>query len=281
MRPSPHLPRWAVRPSRLLTSAAGVLVAAVFLGALGVGGCGSVPYSERSQLRLVSESQAQTMGVQAYAEILKGKPIEVGTARAAMVERVGRRLAAVTGKNYAWEFKLVQEDKTVNAFCLPGGKIAVYTGILPFTQNEDGLAAVMGHEIGHALARHGAERVSHQIASESALSVIEAGLGQTSPLMQRPIMAALGLGTQVGIMLPYSRMHEHEADSIGLRLMVRAGYNPHEAVRLWERMGGAPGERPPEFLSTHPEPRERAARIASQIPAVLAEERRTAPSPGG
>lgn len=274
MRRSPHRARY-------LPVAAGLLACALFLGALGAGGCGSVPYSERSQLRLVPESQAQIMGVQAYAEILKGKSIEVGTARAAMIERVGRRLAAVSGKNYAWEFKLVQEDQTVNAFCLPGGKIAVYTGILPYTQNEDGLAAVMGHEIGHALARHGAERVSHQIASQSALSIIEAGLGQTSPLIQRPVMAALGLGTEVGIMLPYSRLHEHEADSIGLRLMVRAGFNPHEAVRLWERMANIPGERPPALLSTHPEPRERSARIASQIPAVVAEERRTAPTPGG
>ncbi len=266
--------------SRLVPAALGLLTAALFLGAVGAGGCGSVPESERSQLRLVPESQAQTMGAQAYAEILKGKTIEVGTARAAMIERVGRRLAAVSGKSFAWEFKLVADDKTVNAFCLPGGKIAVYTGILPFTQNEDGLAAVMGHEIGHAMARHGAERVSQQMLSQTALQIVEAGLGQTSPLIQRPVMAALGLGTEVGIMLPYSRLHEHEADTIGLRLMVRAGYNPHEAVRLWQRMDAGPGERPPEMLSTHPEPKERAVRIAQQIPAILAEERRTAPRGG-
>lgn len=264
---------------RLLPVSAGLVLLGVTLAALGGGGCSSVPYSERSQLRLLPEAQELAMGTQAYQEILKDKTIEVGTERAAMVERVGRRLAAVAGKNYQWEFKLVQDDKTVNAFCLPGGKIAIYTGILPYTQNEDGLAAVMGHEIAHALARHGAERVSQQLLTESALTIVQAGLGQTSPVLQGPVMAALGVGTEVGIMLPYSRMHEHEADSIGLRLMVRGGYNPHEAVRLWERMGSMPGERPPEWLSTHPEPEARAQRIAAQIPAVLAEERRTAPTP--
>ena len=259
---------------RLVPATAGVFLLVLSLGGLGTGGCSSVPYTERSQLRLLPESQELAMGAQAYQEILKDKAIEVGSERAAMVERVGRRLAAVAGKSYQWEFKLVQDDKTVNAFCLPGGKIAVYTGILPYTQNEDGLAAVMGHEIAHALARHGAERVSQQLLTESALTIVQAGLGQASPVVQGPVMAALGVGTEVGIMLPYSRIHEHEADSIGLRLMVRAGYNPHEAVRLWERMATMPGERPPEWLSTHPEPADRAKRIASQIPAVLAEERR-------
>lgn len=265
---------------RGLPLAGGLLVLGLSLGGLAGGGCSSVPYSDRSQLRLLPESTELSMGTQAYREILKDKAIEVGTERAAMVERVGRRLAAVAGKSYDWEFKLVQDDKTVNAFCLPGGKIAIYTGILPYTQNEDGLAAVMGHEIAHALARHGAERVSQQVLTESALTIVQAGLGQTSPVVSGPVMAALGVGTEVGIMLPYSRLHEHEADSIGLRLMVRAGYNPHEAVRLWERMATMPGERPPEWQSTHPEPGVRARRIAEQIPTVLAEERRTAPAPG-
>ena len=262
-------------PIGSLPLAAGLLALGLFLTLLGSGACSSVPYTERTQLRLLPESTELSMGAQAYQEILKDKTIEVGTERAAMVERAGRRLAAVAGKDYAWEFKLVQDDKTVNAFCLPGGKIAVYTGILPYTQNEDGLAAVMGHEIAHALARHGAERVSQQMLAESALQVVQAGLGQASPAVQGPVMAALGVGTEVGIMLPYSRLHETEADTIGLRLMVRAGYNPHEAVRLWERMAQMPGERPPELLSTHPEPESRARRIAAEIPAVLAEERRT------
>ena len=273
MRTRPHL-------SRFLPLLGGVAVLMLSLGGVGAGGCSSVPGTERTQLRLLPEAQELSMGAQAYQEILKDKTIETGTERAQMVERVGQRLAAVAGKNYAWEFKLVQDDKTVNAFCLPGGKIAIYTGILPYTQNEDGLAAVMGHEIAHALARHGAERVSQQVLTESALTIVSAGLGQASPVVAGPVMAALGVGTEVGIMLPYSRLHEHEADSIGLRLMVRAGYNPHEAVRLWERMAKMPGERPPEMLSTHPEPEARARRIAEQIPTVLAEERRAAPSGG-
>lgn len=274
MRHRPHLRR------ACLPVGAGLLFLGLSLGGLGTGGCSSVPYTERSQLRLLPEAQEVSMGVQAYQEILKDKSIETGSERSAMIERVGRRLAAVSGKNYAWEFKLVQADDTVNAFCLPGGKIAVYTGILPYTQNEDGLAAVMGHEIAHAIARHGAERVSQQVLTESALTIVQAGLGQVSPAAQGPVMAALGVGTEVGIMLPYSRLHEHEADTIGLRLMVRAGYNPHEAVRLWERMATIPGERPPPWMSTHPEPRERAQRIAGQIPAVLAEERRAPPAGG-
>ena len=252
---------------------AGCLSAAVFLMGLS-GGCSSVPYGDRSQLRLIGESHEIAMGAQAYGELLKDKPIETGTARAALVERVGRRIAAVTGKDYAWEFKLVRDDDTVNAFCLPGGKIAVYTGILPITQNEDGLAAVMGHEIGHALARHGAERVSQSMVAETALAMIQAGLGGADAGVREPVMAALGLGTEVGIMLPYSRLHENEADAIGLRLMVRAGYNPHEAVRLWERMAAAETSSTPALLSTHPDPQDRATRIARLIPKVQSEERR-------
>ena len=236
-------------------------------------GCSSVPHSDRSQLRLISEADEIRMGLDAYSEILKDKTIETGTANAALVEEVGRRLAAVAGKNYEWEFKLVKDDKVVNAFCLPGGKIAIYTGILPVTQNADGLAAVMGHEIAHALARHGGERVSQQMVSQAALLAVEVGLGGQSAAVREPIMAALGLGTEVGIMLPYSRLHENEADAIGLRLMVRAGYNPHEAVRLWERMAALEKNRKPELLSTHPDPLNRAKRISELIPRVVAEER--------
>ena len=247
----------------------------VLAGPLVFGGCGSVPYSDRSQLRLISEPQERQMGIDAYQALLKDKAIETGTTQAQLVEDVGRRLAAVSGRDYEWEFKLVKDDGVVNAFCLPGGKIAVYTGILPITQNADGLATVMGHEIAHALARHGAERVSQQLVAQTVLTVAEAGLSGQSETVRAPVMAALGLGSEVGILLPYSRLQENEADAIGLRLMVRAGYNPHEAVRLWERMAATGGERPPELLSTHPDPTDRAARIATLIPRVLAEERGT------
>jgi len=256
-----------------------VLFALIAIGGplLGVG-CSSVPYSERSQLRLISEEDEIKMGLQAYDELLAGKQIETDSADARMVEEVGRRLAAVSGRDYAWEFKLVKDDATVNAFCLPGGKIAVYTGILPMTRNADGLAAVMGHEIAHAMARHGAERVSQHAVARGALRIIEAGLSGQDESVRNPIMAALGLGTEVGVMLPYSRLHENEADAIGLRLMVRAGYNPHEAVRLWERMAAAEENRKPALLSTHPDPRDRAARIATLIPRIVAEER-SGPAP--
>ncbi len=235
-------------------------------------GCGNVPHSDRSQLRLIDESTEIEMGADAYAELLKDKKIETGTANALLVQQVGQRLAGVSGKSYEWEFKLIQDDATVNAFCLPGGKIAVYTGILPFTQNADGLAAVMGHEIAHALAHHGAERVSQQMVTQGALGAIEMSLGNADPGVRQGIMAGLGLGTEVGFVLPYSRLHENEADSIGLRLMVRAGYDLHEAVRLWERMAAAETSARPALLSTHPAPADRARTIAAQIPTVVAEE---------
>lgn len=256
-----------------------LLGAALALGLLFVA-CGSVPYTDRSQLRLVSDDAEAEMGLEAYQEILKEAQVEVGTPEAQMVERVGRRLAAVTGEAYAWEFKLIRDDATVNAFCLPGGKIAVYTGILPITQTEDGLAAVLGHEIAHATAHHGAERVSQKMVEEGVLSIASATLAESTPMTREIVMTGLGLGSEYGVMLPYSREHEYEADAIGLRYMVRAGYNPHEAVRLWERMAEV-GESVPTFLSTHPEPRDRAEKIARMIPKVVAEERGAASTVGG
>jgi predicted Zn-dependent protease len=195
-----------------------------------------------------------------------------------MVQRVGARLAAASGENIAWEFRLVRDDDVASAFCLPGGKVAVTTGILPYTRNEDGMAAVMGHVVAHALAHHGAERISQAMLTQEALArgalrPAEAAMGEGEAGVRAPILSALGLGAEVGFPLPYSRLHEHEADGIGLRLMVRAGYNPHEAARLWERMADANGAPGPALLSTHPEPRERASRLAGLIPRVLAEER--------
>ncbi len=244
--------------------------------ALAVTACGSVPFTERSQLRLISESQEISMGIEAYQEILKDERVITGTPEAEMVQRVGRRIAATTGENFQWEFKLIDDPDTVNAFCLPGGKVAVYTGILPITQNEDGLAAVIGHEVAHATAHHGAERVSQELISQGVLGVAEVSLGGADAETRDVVMAGLGLGTQVGFTLPYSRTHEYEADAIGLRYLVRAGYNPHESVRLWQRMAAQGGERQPEFLSTHPEPAARAERLARLIPKVVAEERAAA-----
>ncbi len=241
-----------------------------------IAACGSVPFTDRSQLRLISESQEMSMGIEAYEEILKDKRIITGTPEAQMVERVGRRIAATTGENFAWEFKLIDDPDTVNAFCLPGGKVAVYTGILPITQDENGLAAVIGHEVAHATAHHGAERVSQELVSQGVLGIAEVTLGNATGSTRDVVMAGLGLGAEVGFTLPYSRTHEYEADAIGLRYMVRAGYDPYAAVRLWQRMGARAGDRQPEFLSTHPEPAARAERLAGLIPTVVAEEQAAA-----
>ena len=236
--------------------------------------CSSVPGTGRSQLRLISVEQEQKMGLDAWQEILKDAPVETGTPDAQLVERVGRRIAAVSGVSYPWEFKLIRDDATVNAFCLPGGKVAVYSGLLPVTQSEAGLAAVIGHEVAHATSHHGAERVSQELIAQGAMVVAGYGLEGQDPIVREAVMKGLGVGAQVGALLPYSRLHEHEADEVGLRYMIRAGYDPYEAVQLWHRMEKVGGERPPEFLSTHPEPAARAERLRGLIPQIAAEEGR-------
>lgn len=212
------------------------------------------------------------MGLEAWREVLKEERIITEGPDARLVREVGARIAAATNAPYEWEFVLLDDPETVNAFCLPGGKIAVYSGILPVTQNPDGLAAVLGHEVAHATAHHGAERVSQGLVTQGILDAASASLSTANPMVRTVVMQGLGVGAEVGALLPYSRLHESEADEIGLRYMIRAGYNPHEAVRLWQRMAGLGGGRAPEFLSTHPDPEDRAARLARLIPAIQAEE---------
>jgi len=165
-------------------------------------------------------------------------------------------------KNFAWEFNVVDDPNTVNAFCMPGGKVVVYTGILKVTQNEDALAVVLGHEIAHALANHGNERMSQGLVAQLGLASLDMALSQKPAQTRELLMTAAGAGAQVGLLLPFSRKHESEADEIGLYLMAMAGYNPAAAAPFWERMnkmGG--GDRPPEFLSTHPDPSKRSERL--------------------
>jgi predicted Zn-dependent protease len=169
-------------------------------------------------------------------------------------------------KNFAWEFNVVDDPKTVNAFCMPGGKVVVYTGILKVTQNEDALAVVMGHEIAHALSNHGGERMSQGLVAQTGLATLDLALSQKPAQTRQLLMTAAGAGAQVGVMLPFSRKHESEADEIGLYLMAMAGYNPEEAVPFWERMNKSGGSRPPEFLSTHPDPAKRSERLKSLVP---------------
>ena len=239
--------------------------------------CETVPETGRSRAPLLTtEDYENSLGVEAYAAATGDHPVLTGTAEAQMVERIGRAIATASGRDdYDWEFKLLDAPDTINAFALPGGKVAVYSGILSITQNEDALAAVMGHEVAHATLRHGGERISNELYAGVVLAGAAIGLGYSDmdDEDQGWVIAALGAGAQFGYVLPYSRTHESEADEVGLRYLIRAGYDPNEAPGLWERMAARNPDRPPEFLSTHPDPLARAQRLRELIPRLLAEER--------
>src|SRR5215470_19411125 len=233
-------------------------LATLLIALLLAAGCATVPYTNRSQLMLVSESDDLALGATAYGEVLKKSNIESDPQITEVVQRVGKRIAAVADKpGYQWEFTVIDDPKTANAFCLPGGKVAVYTGIFPMAHDENGLATVIGHEVAHALARHGAERMSQDTLLQvgAAGVAVAAGVSGTSGATQQAIMQAYGLGSTVGVALPFSRSQESEADHIGLILMAKAGYDPDAAIGLWQRMEAAErGNSPPEWLSTHPAP---------------------------
>jgi len=257
------------------------LVAAIYL-LLQFQGCAEVPITHRKGLHLVPETQLLSMSLQQYDDVLKKSKLSSDTQKVDMVRRAGNRIAkaaeaflADTGqqgmiKNYKWEFNLIEDNKTVNAWVMPGGKAAVYTGILPYTQNETGLAVVLGHEVAHALADHGNERMSEALIANMGGMALSVALSQQPQETQQLFMAVYGVGANVGFLLPYSRLHESEADRIGLTLMARAGYDPREAIPFWERMSKQDGKsRPPEFLSTHPATETRIADIKKYLPEAL------------
>lgn len=245
--------------------------------------CETAPVTGRSQIMLVSEAEERQMGLQAYREVLAKEPLSTNAQATALVDKVGRRIAAAAERppaemwrapNYRWEFKTIDKNEP-NAFCLPGGKIAVYTGLLPITRTETGLAVVISHEVAHALARHGAERMSDQMVASVGVAAASAALATTASGRNRTylpaMMAALGAGATVGYLLPMSRAQESEADRIGLVLMALAGYDPREAVPLWERMRAASSGRgsQAEWLSTHPAPTTRIADIRAWLPEAM------------
>ena len=236
------------------------------LGSLLAASCGSVNF--------YSDEALEPLSLQAYAEATAAYPVVDSGPEFELVQEVTRRITAVTGEDFPWEARLLRADGVPNAFCLPNGRIAVYTGILPITKNIDGLAAVLGHEVAHATRRHGGVRMTQNLLGEVALTVAGAGLDLSE--MDREskayAMAALGGIAQYGVLLPYSRQHETEADLDGVRFAIRAGFDPWEAPKLWERMA-ALGSSGPEFLSTHPDPLKRAARLREAIPRILSEER--------
>ncbi|MDQ6626699.1 MAG: M48 family metallopeptidase [Verrucomicrobiota bacterium] len=221
----------------------------------------------------MSTEQEAALGFQTYRQVLaQSHAIDSGP-QLEMVKRVASRLAAATGKagaGYDWQVSLI-DDKQVNAFCLPGGKIVVYTGILPVAQNEAALATVMGHEMAHATSRHGAQRVLQQNLAQTAMTGIAVSLSDMDYNKQRAVMGALGAGAQFGILMPFGREHESEADAIGLMYMARAGYDPEESIRFWQRMEQSSRGGPPEFLSTHPSHGTRIQQLQELMPKARAE----------
>ncbi len=246
--------------------------------ALALLACETNPYTGRSQLMVIPASQEMAMGAQAYQQVLHDPktPQSHDPREVEPVKRVAARIIDAAKKSkyadmankFEWEVTVIKDDKTMNAFALPGGKIAVYTGIFPVAKNEAGLAAILGHEVTHALARHGGERMSQGLAAQVGVAALSVGAASQG---YDPQMAALagGLLANYGFILPYSRQHESEADHIGLLLAAQAGYDPHEAVHVWERMEQTSKGQPPEFLSTHPGHGTRIKQLEEWMPEAL------------
>lgn len=229
--------------------------------------CQTVQETGRSQLMLVSESQEQQLGLQAYQGILKETPVSNNRDEQAQLRRVGQRISAAAAKSdYKWEFNVLQ-GKEVNAFCLPGGKVAFWEGIMPVAQDDNGIAVVMGHEVAHAILRHGGERMSQELSVQALGELVSVGFGAAAPGLKDVALQAYGLGATVGAILPWGRTQESEADRVGLTLMAKAGYDPAAAVVFWERMAKvSSGNKPPEFLSTHPSDETRIEQIKAWLP---------------
>jgi predicted Zn-dependent protease len=245
--------------------------------------CSQNPFTGEKTLALVSNSEILPSAFQQYSQFLSENKVISGTADARKVENVGTKIKVAAEKwlnangqsgylnDYRWEYKLV-DDKAVNAWCMPGGKIVVYTGILPITKDEAGLATVMGHEVSHALANHGQQRMSAGLLQQLGGTGVALATGGKSAETQQLAMTAYGAATEYGGMLPFSRKHETEADRIGLILMAIAGYNPEQSVIFWERMSAnSSGQAPPEFMSTHPSDATRIANLRELIPQAKAE----------
>lgn len=258
-----------------------ILTATVFLM---VASCKTNPFTGKSTLNFYPNSQMFPMAFAQYDQFLGENKVVKGTTDAQTITKVGQRIASAAErwldangypgylKDYQWEYNLVQ-DETVNAWCMPGGKIVFYTGILPITQNETGIAVVMGHEVAHALADHGAQRMSAGMVQQ--IGAVAGNVAIQDPEKRNMFNTAYGLGSQVGVMLPFSRGHESEADRIGLQIMAIAGYNPDEAAQLWQRMkANSGGQAPPEFLSTHPSNDTRISNLTAWAPAAKQEARK-------
>lgn len=242
--------------------------------------CSTVPVTGRNQLSLIPASQMMSMSFQQYDQFLNENKVVNNSSQAATVKNVGKKIKNAVEQyfkqknmsdhlnGYKWEFNLV-EDPQANAWCMPGGKVVFYTGILPICKDEAGIATVMGHEIAHAIAEHGGERMSQQLLVQLGGVGLQVALKNEPALTQQLAMAAFGFGSKVGIMLPFSRLHESEADHLGLIFMAMAGYNPNEAAEFWKRMAAKGGQAPPEFLSTHPSNQTRINDLKKLVPEAM------------
>jgi predicted Zn-dependent protease len=238
--------------------------------------CSTVPGTDRHQLLVTSPEEEMTLGQQGYEEALKGAKLITSGAQSEMVQRLGHAIAQAAVNQYPercadfeWEVALIDDPKTVNAWCMPGGKIAVYTGLLPVTQDEAGLAVVVGHEVAHAVARHGGERMSQSMAAELLFGIADVSMSKMDPHEKDQIMTALVGGGTLAVLYPYSRVQEAEADEMGLYIAAFAGYDPRSAIGLWTRMGQMGGDKPPEILSTHPSDSSRLAHMKELMPKAL------------
>ena len=245
-----------------------------------IAGCSKVPITGRSQLNLLPEGEMMSMSLTQYQDFLKGNPpLPASDQRVVMVRRIGNRLATAATNylkengaedrvsNFQWEFNVV-DDPMVNAWCMPGGRVVVYTGLLPVTQGEESLALVMGHEIAHAIARHGNERMSQALAVQGAGLTLQAFTAEKPSLASELFLQAYGIGGQLG-MLAYGRKQESEADKMGLIFMAMGGYDPRVAPAFWERMAAQGGAKPPELLSTHPSDERRIADLNAYMPEAM------------
>lgn len=251
----------------------------IFVVGLSAYACATVPLTGRSQLALVSNGEIQPLVNEQYAKVINESKIVNGTTEGQRVLNVGNKMSKAVeqylvsegfgdlAKEFNWEFNLIQSDD-VNAWAMPGGKVAFYTGIMPVAQDEAGVAVIMGHEIAHAVAAHARERMSTGLVTNFGVGVLSAAIGQNPTLTQNILLQSVGIGSELG-MLSFSRKHELEADEMGLIFMAMSGYDPRQAPIFWERMSGQGGQAPPEFLSTHPGPANRIAKLNAQMPKAL------------
>jgi len=242
--------------------------------------CSNVLITGRKQLILVPDSEILSMSSQSYKEFIDSVPASKDLANTELIKKVGKKISSVVEEylknngheseiaNYAWEFNLVK-DTTVNAFCMPGGKVVFFEGILPITKDETGIAVVMGHEVAHAVAKHSSERLSQQLLLQYGASLTDVLLANKTEATRTGVNALYGLGAQFGVMLPYSRKHEYEADQLGLIFIAMAGYDPNESISFWERMAANSKGAPLEFMSTHPSDANRIEKLKEYLPEAM------------